>query len=78
MSVTNYNEASVLRDQDGNPIPQYYDTVNSVFKPLTEGTIFGAGDVNRPASGEYSGQIFFSIATQRIWLWDGSDWVEVE
>jgi len=77
MSNTNYDETSILRDQDGNPIPQYYDTVNSVFEPLTEGAVFGAADANRPVAGEYMGQVYFSIETQSIWIWDETDWVVV-
>lgn len=31
-----YSNVSILRDKDGNPIPQYLDSVEGVFKPLTE------------------------------------------
>jgi len=78
MTVTGYDEVSILRDKDGLPIPQYYDSIAGVFKPLVESVIFGAGDGNRPVSGKYTGQGYFSIETARIWFWDGSDWVEVE
>ncbi len=31
-----YDLVTILTDHDGNPIPQYYDTVAGEFKPLTE------------------------------------------
>ncbi len=77
MAVTGYDETKILRDEDGNPIPQIYDPVEGEFVPFVYRIIYGAGDGNRPATGQFVAQGFFSIETQRLWLWDGSDWVEV-
>ncbi len=74
--VTGYDETGILRDQDGNPIPQYYDSIAKVFKPLVEFMVYGAGDANRPATGSYTGHGYMSVETGRIWLWSGSGWVE--
>ena len=79
MAVTGYDAVAILTDLNGKPIPQYYDSIGLVFKPLVEGAVYGSGDVNIPAAGKYMGQPYMSIETQRVWMWDDdeSSWVEV-
>ncbi len=31
-----YTSVAILRDTNGDPIPQYFDTISGTFKPLTE------------------------------------------
>ena len=77
MAVTGYDLVAILTDLNGKPIPQYYDSIDEEFKPLVEGAVYGAADTDIPAAGVYTGQPFLSIATQRLWIWDGAAWVEV-
>jgi hypothetical protein len=69
-----YTSVAILRDLNGDPIPQYYDTIAGEFKPLTELVVYGAGDGNRPASGEYVGQVYQSVETGNAWRWSGTAW----
>jgi hypothetical protein len=69
-----YSSVAILRDLNGDPIPQYYDTIAGEFKPLTELVVYGAGDGNRPASGEYVGQVYQSVETGNAWRWSGTAW----
>ena len=41
-----YNTEAILRDTNGDPIPQYYDTVAGEFKPLTEDEISALASVD--------------------------------
>jgi len=74
MAVTGYDLVAILTDLNGKPIPQYYDSIAGVFKPLTELIVFGAGDGNRPIAGEYVGQMYQSVETGNAWRWSGTDW----
>ena len=72
-----YNTNAILRDTNGDPIPQYYDVVAGEFKPLTEASFgeehFGLSTDTKPTP-EKVGALFYEIDTRIFHIWDGTSW----
>ncbi len=82
-----YDATQILKDQDGKPIPQWYDAVDGVFRPLTGKELpvsnielWGADTSTRPdADAVDVGTIFIAIngGDHTAYQSDGTSWVEV-
>ena len=80
-----WTQKQMLRDANGDLIPQYWDVAEQEFKPLTGSD--GANDV-RVAGGYvgYSnetkptgkkGETFLELDTLDVYIHDGSGWVKI-
>ena len=80
-----YRNKQMLRDANGDLIPQYWDVVEQAFKPLTGSD--GANDVR--VTGSYvgysseakptgkRGDSFLEIDTGNVYIHDGQKWVKL-
>lgn len=82
-----YTNARILTDGQGKPIPQYLDTTDTTdspqgtFKPLTELQYRNQPKIGYSTDAKPSqareGDAFYEIDTDRTFLYDGNEWVEV-
>ena len=80
-----WTQKQMLRDANGDLIPQYWDVVEQEFKPLTGSD--GANDVR--VAGSYvgyptetkptgkKGETFLELDTLDVYIHDGSGWVKI-
>jgi len=72
-----YATEAILRDLNGDPIPQYFDVVADEFKPLTEAMMsedyYGTSASVKPTP-EAIGAAFYEFDTRTYYIWDGATW----
>lgn len=78
-----YQDKEILRDKNGNPIPQYFDVQDDSFKPMTNETVQRTTETGRyigystsPKPKGKHGEAFIELDTSKVFLHDGSDWIE--
>ena len=76
-----YNTKSLKRDQNGNPIPQYFDTNTDDYLPLTQKQLFeetrdlrGLSTDTKPTTGIPLYATFLELDTGKLYYWTGSVW----
>lgn len=84
--MANPDEKQMLRDANGDLIPQYWDVYLEEFQPLT-----GSNGANDMRLGGYEeirglstdtkpinlviGSIFYEMDTTEVYMWTGFEWV---
>lgn len=70
-----YGDAVILKDVDGNPIPQSYNVATKKFEVLKE-TVFVNSTDTKPL-GVDKGDTLFEIDTSKVFVYSGTEWVEI-
>lgn len=75
-----YQNQSILRDTNGDPIPQYYNEMTKQFEPLKGSevyTIYRNSNEMKPTEDIDKGVSLFEIDTTKVYMFDGQRWVEI-
>lgn len=76
-----WEEATILRDKLGSPIPQVWDSAKNEFVPYESAVkmeYYGATVADRPAADAVRlGAVYMAVQTQEIWQSDGTNWVVI-
>lgn len=80
MAGNGYDDKSILRDADGNPIPQIWDDVANDFVPYRIMEYAGKSGDEKP-TGAPVGSTYLEIdavaGALNVYLYDGEEWVMV-
>lgn len=71
-----YGDKTILRDADGNPIPQIWDDVANDFVPYQVTTYYGLSADTKPTVTTV-GIVYFAIDTGTVYMWDGTSWTVI-
>jgi hypothetical protein len=69
-----YNNKDILKDAKGNPIPQIFDPVDDVYKPLTQMNYYGYSTETKPTNVPKNAT-FYEYDTRKGYIFTGSTWV---
>ena len=75
-----YQNTEILKDQKGQPIPQYLDPSTGLFKPLVKGDFVGYSTDTKPTITYYNHGTtisFLELDTGVVYIYDGTDWVVI-
>lgn len=71
-----YNDKSIKRDINGNPIPQEYNALTDSFEVL-RATIYLNSTEAKPTENVIKGDTLFEIDTATAYIYDGTKWVRL-
>lgn len=69
-----YKDRELLKDLRGNPIPQEFDPVADVYKPLTRKNFYGYSTDTKPLTAD-EGSTYYEYDTKKGYIFDGTTWV---
>ena len=72
-----YNNQAIKRDINGNPIPQMWNDATGQFEVLSKTEFYGLSTEAKPASDMIKGNSYFEIDTSKVFIYDGTKWVEI-
>lgn len=75
-----YKDTSILRDINGDPIPQFYNELTKKFEVLRGDptfTLYGNSVEVKPIIDMIKGIRYFEIDTGNVFIYDGQEWVEI-
>jgi hypothetical protein len=76
-----YNTVAILRDLNGNPIPQYYDVKTDTYKPLKQNLTWLSTDTPPTLSSterEFGLEVVASTGDTITKYWNGTTWQTVK
>lgn len=69
-----YKDRELLKDLRHNPIPQEFDPVADVYKPLTKKNFYGYSNETKPTTVD-KGATYYEFDTKKGYVFDGTTWV---
>lgn len=69
-----YKKRQILRDIDGNPVPQEFNPIAEQFE-VKRAVMYRNSSETKPVLNMEKGDIIYEIDTQILYMFNGSIWV---